>query len=194
MGDYAKAEEYYNKALGIYLKKLGADHPYVATSYNNLAGVYDSQGKYAKAEEYYNKALGIYLKKLGADHPDVATSYNNLAGVYDSQGKYFDANNAYQKALLVMFKNPASVNKGELLKNYAVFLLKSTPFRNIKRALGSLKQAKEVLTEISGLASAEVQEIKSFIASTELEQLKANIHNASLAESKVSVSNKGAKR
>ena len=56
----------------------------MATSLNNLAGLYDSLGDYAKAEPLYKRALAIWEKALGPDHPDVATSLNNLAALYDS--------------------------------------------------------------------------------------------------------------
>ena len=59
----------YEKALSITLKKLGDDHPSVATTYNNMANVYDNQGKYEEALAMYEKALSISLKKLGDDHP-----------------------------------------------------------------------------------------------------------------------------
>ena len=39
----------YEKALSIRLKKLGDDHPDVAATYNNMAIVYDDQGKYDEA-------------------------------------------------------------------------------------------------------------------------------------------------
>ena len=52
----------------------------MATSLNNLAGLYHAQGKYAAAEPLYNRSLAIREKVLGPQHPDVATSLNNLPG------------------------------------------------------------------------------------------------------------------
>ena len=40
---------------------------------NNLAALYDNQGRYAEAEPLYKRALAIQEKALGPDHPDVAT-------------------------------------------------------------------------------------------------------------------------
>ena len=82
-GKYDEALAMYEKALSIRLKKLGDDHPDVATTYNNMAVVYMNQGKYEEALAMYEKALSISLKKLGDDHPDVATTYNNMAIVYE---------------------------------------------------------------------------------------------------------------
>jgi len=87
-GAYDKAIEYYKKALKIDIKKLGPEHPSVATRYNNFGLAYNNKGDYNKAIKYYQKALKIDLKKLGPEHPDVATAYNNLGWTYRSRGNY----------------------------------------------------------------------------------------------------------
>ena len=68
-GELDKALEYYQKALAIYLKQLGPEHPDVAMSYNNMAYVYKAKKDLAKAKEYWAKAYAIRLKKLGPNHP-----------------------------------------------------------------------------------------------------------------------------
>ena len=70
---------------------LGPDHPSVATSLNNLALLYYTQGDYAKAEPLYKRALSIREKALGPDHPSVATGLNNLALLYRATGRMNDA-------------------------------------------------------------------------------------------------------
>jgi tetratricopeptide (TPR) repeat protein len=57
-------------ALDIRRKVFGEEHPDVASSYNNIGGVYDSKGEYALALEYYQKALDILTKVYGAEHPE----------------------------------------------------------------------------------------------------------------------------
>ena len=49
-GEYEEAKAYYQKALKIYVSKLGEDHVDVAMSYNNLGNVADSQGEYEEAK------------------------------------------------------------------------------------------------------------------------------------------------
>ncbi len=71
----------------------------LATSLNNLAALYESQGRYSEAEPLFVRSLSIREQQLGADHPDVATSLNNLAGLYDSQGRYELAEPLYHQAL-----------------------------------------------------------------------------------------------
>ncbi len=71
----------------------------MATSLNNLAGLYDNQGRYSEAEPLLQEALAMSKRVLGDEHPDVATSLNNLALLYDNQGRYSEAEPLYQEAL-----------------------------------------------------------------------------------------------
>ncbi len=70
------------KALGIRERVLGEEHPDTATSYNNLAGVYESQGKYKGAISYYIKAYNVFLHKLGVNHPNTQIVYDNMKIAY----------------------------------------------------------------------------------------------------------------
>jgi tetratricopeptide (TPR) repeat protein len=79
---YAAAEKPLTRSLMINEKALGPEHPDVATSLNNLAGLYRAQGKYAEAEPLYKRALAIREKVLGPEHPHVAIVCKNMAGLY----------------------------------------------------------------------------------------------------------------
>ncbi|WP_372726704.1 tetratricopeptide repeat protein [Nostoc sp. TCL26-01] len=103
-GLYNQAEPWYEQCLEITKKRLGEEHPSVATSLNNLAGLYDSQGRYSKAEPLYIQALALWRKLLGEEHPSVATSLNNLALLYNSQGRYSEAEALYIQALALCRK------------------------------------------------------------------------------------------
>ena len=48
---YAAAEHLYKRALSIYEKALGLDHPSVATTLNNLALLYRATGRNLEAQE-----------------------------------------------------------------------------------------------------------------------------------------------
>ena len=50
-------------------KTVGRDHAAVATSLNNLAGLYCTQGQYAQAEPLYKRSLAILEKALGHGIP-----------------------------------------------------------------------------------------------------------------------------
>jgi CHAT domain-containing protein/Tfp pilus assembly protein PilF len=101
MGNYSTAEPLYQRALAIDEKALGAEHPHVAGSLNNLAGLYQYMGNYSTAEPLYQRALAIDEKALGAEHPHVAGSLNNLAVLYTSMGNYSTAEPLYQRALAI---------------------------------------------------------------------------------------------
>ena len=54
-------------------------HPNVATTLNNLAGLYYSQGRYSEAEPLYIQSLEIRERIFGINHPFTATIRENLA-------------------------------------------------------------------------------------------------------------------
>ena len=97
--NYDKALYWYKKTLAICKNVLGKEHADTATTYNNIALVYDSQGYYPKALEWYQKASTTFENVLGSEHTDTAITYNNIAYIYNSQGDYSDALEWYQKAL-----------------------------------------------------------------------------------------------
>jgi tetratricopeptide (TPR) repeat protein len=78
MGEYSKALSYYEKALEIRQKTLPANHPSLATSYNNIGLVYDNMGEYSKALSYYERALGIFQRSLPPNHPHIKTVRENI--------------------------------------------------------------------------------------------------------------------
>lgn len=102
--DARQAEPLYKQVLAIREKVLGSDHPNVASSLNNLALLYDSQGRYSEAEPLVLRSLAIREKVLGPDHPRTAQSLNNLALLYDHQGRYSEAEPLYHRALVIREK------------------------------------------------------------------------------------------
>ena len=62
----------FEESLAIRKKMLGEEHPDVAQSLNNLAALYENQGKYDEAEKMFEESLAIRKKMLGEEHPDVA--------------------------------------------------------------------------------------------------------------------------
>ncbi|MDR1410474.1 MAG: tetratricopeptide repeat protein [Oscillospiraceae bacterium] len=67
-GDYQEALEWYEKALPIYEKTHGADHPKTANVYNNIGCVHFNQGHYTDAMLWFLKAYKIRLNKFGEEH------------------------------------------------------------------------------------------------------------------------------
>ena len=117
LADYEEAMALYKRALDSAIEQFGENNSEVATSYNNIGGVYDSQGNYAKALEYCNKALEIFLSVFGENHPNVFTSYCNIGITYYMQGLYSEAKTNLLKAVEIgkTFLNVDDVNMQTLL-------------------------------------------------------------------------------
>ncbi|MBN2126043.1 MAG: tetratricopeptide repeat protein [Deltaproteobacteria bacterium] len=67
----AEAEPLFMRALAIWEKELGPEHPQVGRILNNLA------------EVLYRRALTLWKKGLGEDHPQAAIGLNNLGALCD---------------------------------------------------------------------------------------------------------------
>ncbi|HKX31402.1 MAG TPA: tetratricopeptide repeat protein, partial [Blastocatellia bacterium] len=102
--DYAKAEPLYLRALSIWERTLGPEHPIVAASLNNLGMIYNDTGEYAKAEALLMRALAINEKALGPNHPNVAKSLDSLADIYRERGDFTKAEQFYERARAIREK------------------------------------------------------------------------------------------
>ncbi len=78
----------------------------MATSLNNLALLYDSQGKYAQAEPLYKQALAIKEKVLGPDHPDVAIVLENMVEFYKKIGEVDEAKRLEERVKGIRSRSP----------------------------------------------------------------------------------------
>lgn len=97
--EYAEAEPLYQRSLEITEQALGGNHPSVATTLNNMALLYESQGRYEEAEPLLHRAMKIREEKLGNKHPATAHSYWSLAALYQSVEKYETSMGMYEQAI-----------------------------------------------------------------------------------------------
>jgi tetratricopeptide (TPR) repeat protein len=81
-GNYPAAKIEAQKLEQAAKARFGANHVNYAVALNNLAIVYEAQGKYGEAEGLHKRALAIREQALGTSHPNVAQTLNNLAIVY----------------------------------------------------------------------------------------------------------------
>jgi len=72
------------RSLQIREKRLGAQHPDVATSLNNLAALHDARGDYEGAEPLYRLALQI-RERIDPEGLETAAVLNNLGELYLAQ-------------------------------------------------------------------------------------------------------------
>lgn len=124
-GKYADAEAVYRRALTMREKLLGANHPDVATSLNNLANVLQELNKDQRmsasearararvgvassattdVEAMYRRALSIQQTALGAQNPETANTLNNLAVMLSLRGDFSQAEKLHRDALATMEK------------------------------------------------------------------------------------------
>ena len=74
------------KALEIFEKVQGVEHPDTAKTYSNIAFVYKNQGDYEKALGLYKKAYRIFINRLGGTHLTTKTVYENAKSAYETAG------------------------------------------------------------------------------------------------------------
>jgi tetratricopeptide (TPR) repeat protein len=103
-GKYPEAVPLAEKAVELAKRVYGPEHPYTATSLNNLGELRQAMGEYPKAEPLLQEALRIRQKVLGPEHPDTALSLNNLGGLYRVMGQYDKAEPLFQEALRIRQK------------------------------------------------------------------------------------------
>jgi tetratricopeptide (TPR) repeat protein len=98
---YSEARRLFERALAIYDKALGPEHPNSAAALNNLANLLHDQGDIAGARPLFQRALAICERTLGSEHPDTAHCFNNLAALLQDQGELVGARPLFERALAI---------------------------------------------------------------------------------------------
>ncbi len=76
------------RSLEIRETALDPDHPSVAQSLHQLAGVYVNWRKFGNAEQLYKQAMEICENAYGPEHSTVARELDSLSLLYQKQNKY----------------------------------------------------------------------------------------------------------
>ncbi|KAF3703658.1 Nephrocystin-3 [Channa argus] len=92
------------RSLEIRETALDPDHPSVARSLHQLAGVYVQWKKYGNAEQLYKQALEISENAYGAEHASVARELESLAMLYQKQNKYEQAEKLRNRSMKIRQK------------------------------------------------------------------------------------------
>ncbi len=103
-GNYPEAE----KQLVAALKEaegFGPQDPRLATTLNNLAALYQAQGKYAEAEPPFKRALAIFEQALGPEHPHVGTALENYAALLRKTRRRSEATKMEARAKAIRAKH-----------------------------------------------------------------------------------------
>jgi hypothetical protein len=86
-GDFASAGRLLREAARLQELRLGAFHPDLANTLNNLGIVCEMTGNASDAEQYFRRACTIATAVLPPDHPFVVTSRKNLQDFCEARGK-----------------------------------------------------------------------------------------------------------
>jgi hypothetical protein len=77
----------WEKVVALQTQRLGADHPDILISKNNLAGAYYADGQVKKALLLYEETLSKLQVSLGPDDRIVLRLMDNLASAYEADGQ-----------------------------------------------------------------------------------------------------------
>ena len=77
----------------------------LAARLNEMALLYQAQGRTSEAEKAHKRALELTERALGPDHRLVASRLDDLAMLYQSLGRYADAEPLYTRELAILEKN-----------------------------------------------------------------------------------------
>ncbi|XP_035981049.1 nephrocystin-3 [Fundulus heteroclitus] len=92
------------RSLEIRETALDPDHPSVARSLHQLAGVYVQWKKYGNAEQLYKQALEISENAYGAEHVAVAQELDSIAMLYQKQNKFEQAEKLRKRSVRIRQK------------------------------------------------------------------------------------------
>lgn len=97
-GNLRAAENVYRRALIMYDRSFGDEHPAVENLSMNLAELYFSQGKYLQALPLYERSLLLGERRYGKTHLTLEKRLLKLAWVYCTQQRFADAQILYKRA------------------------------------------------------------------------------------------------
>ncbi|KAH3749787.1 nephrocystin-3-like [Dreissena polymorpha] len=101
IGQLNQALSALQRALEVRETALDPDHPIVAHSLHQLAGLHAHRNQFSSAESLYNQALMIYESAFGQDHVLVAKEYDALALLFLKQDKLEQADLLKKKAVAI---------------------------------------------------------------------------------------------
>ncbi len=148
----------FERALQQQEEHLGAEHPAVAMTLNNLGVTLTQLGRHEEAIEKYQRSLQLHIALEGEGHPDTAHAEHNLGYVLRRQGRYAEAEQHYGRALAV---RRAALGSDHLdtAKTMEALAIVHTHTGQHEAALALLEEALAVRQKVNGPESKEVAEV-----------------------------------
>lgn len=97
-GAYAEAEAHERRSLQIFEEQLGATHPDLAPTLNNLATIAEKMGRLDDAVRLCARAIAVRELSFGPNHPGIAISLTNLGVFQARSGDVAGAESSYRRA------------------------------------------------------------------------------------------------
>ncbi len=85
-----KAVEYLNKAIDIFEKNVGTEHPLYSASLNNMAIYYYNERELNKAIDFFERAAEISKKTMGVDSDNYKNILSNIEFIKEELAKSRD--------------------------------------------------------------------------------------------------------
>ena len=149
-GDLAGAKEVLEAVRESRQKLLGEQHPDLAGTLKELAGIARQQGESDEAERLYLASLAINESMLGSKHPETANSLNSLAVFYRGLGND-------EQALRFATRAVAGAREAYGPGHPTVGLM-TVNVGSMQRMLGDLDSAEASVTEGLGILVAALGE------------------------------------
>jgi eukaryotic-like serine/threonine-protein kinase len=118
------AKQTYERALEIYRRVLGDEHPRVAMRLNNLALVAENMGELPRAESLFQESIRLHERAYGQDHPETAAVKGNYGSLLEREGRLPEAEPLLRSALNVNLAlyGPNNYNVGYARVSLAMLL------------------------------------------------------------------------
>lgn len=100
-GRFNEARQQLEFMQGEEVEAFGPDHPELAVTLSQWAGLETAVGNYVAAEASYRRSLQLFELGLGDSHPNVAATLNNLGQNLYRQARHVEAAEHLKRALAV---------------------------------------------------------------------------------------------
>jgi tRNA A-37 threonylcarbamoyl transferase component Bud32/Flp pilus assembly protein TadD len=152
---YKAALADFERVLVLQQEHLGAEHPEVASTLNNLGVVLSRLERLDEAVRRYEESLQLHEKLEGPEHPNVAAASQNLAVALKRQGKSRLARAAFERAVALRRK-ALGFNHPDTLRSAQSLVKLLIAMGELEAAGSLLEEVKEAKTLVHGADSAEL--------------------------------------
>lgn len=124
-GEYAEAQQYYERALRIVEQKalFATERLAVIRLHHSLGLLHRIQNQYKLAEPHYKQALELARKHYGEQHQQAAERQNYLAGLYCAWQRYDESEQLLKQSLALYEQHYGDVHEVTALAYYALALV-----------------------------------------------------------------------